>query len=561
MVLSGRDIVIGFIHPLSGPLAAYGAADSWIIDAIRATPQFQAGFTVGGKNYPVTIKSYDTRSDAGRAGRLASQAITADKVDLIVTAGTTQTVIPVTAVAEKLGTPAIGAAGPGQAWYAGLGGNPAAGQSTFKPAWVTLYGPGASDLTQTFVPMWNKVHGQVSSDLTVACLFPADADGDALRAAWPAFTGPARYTMVDPAAGPAGQAQFGPLIGTFKARHCDLFTNAQTPQDFGAFWKQAAAQGYQPKLATVTGGLQFPSEVTALGPLARNVALAAWWAPNMPRTSSLTGQTGAQLAAAFTAATGSPWVQSLSNYSLFEVAHAALTAVNDPHHKAEVAQALSRSEHRRHRRVAELGDRQRRARGGEHPLRRGAVAAERQGPLVAGGGGQHVHAGGPADRDAPAGQHMSVSPASPPRRSGGVVRQVAWASVPVWSIGFLSFVPFGAYALSTRRPRDWAVFGGYLAATIAMIVALSVVSANSGADGALGGFIIALAGCAAVHTAVLFRPRARPAARAGAGQPRQRPEAAQPGAAQPGEHGRGQEPDRAARPGAAAGRVEPGPGP
>jgi hypothetical protein len=87
-----------------------------------------------------------------------------------------------------------------------------------------------------------------------------------------------------------------------------------------------------------------------------------------------------------------------------------------------------------------------------------------------------------------------------------VLRQVAWASVPVWSIGFLSFVPFGAYALSTRRPRDWAVFGGYLAATIAMIVALGVISASSGADGALGGFIIALAGCAAVHTAVLFRP-------------------------------------------------------
>jgi hypothetical protein len=87
-----------------------------------------------------------------------------------------------------------------------------------------------------------------------------------------------------------------------------------------------------------------------------------------------------------------------------------------------------------------------------------------------------------------------------------VGRQLAWASVPVWSIGFLSFVPFGAYALSTRRPRDWAVFAGYLAATIAMIVALSVVSTNSGADGALGGFIIALAGCAAVHAAVLYRP-------------------------------------------------------
>jgi hypothetical protein len=39
-----------------------------------------------------------------------------------------------------------------------------------------------------------------------------------------------------------------------------------------------------------------------------------------------------------------------------------------------------------------------------------------------------------------------------------------------------------------------------------MIVALSVVGTNSGADGALGGFIIALAGCAAVHAAMLFRP-------------------------------------------------------
>jgi branched-chain amino acid transport system substrate-binding protein len=34
------------------------------------------------------------------------------------------------------------------------------------------------------------------------------------------------------------------------------------------------------------------------------------------------------------------WVQSLSNYSLFEAAHAAFGAVNNPHDKAEVAAAL-----------------------------------------------------------------------------------------------------------------------------------------------------------------------------------------------------------------------------
>jgi hypothetical protein len=86
-----------------------------------------------------------------------------------------------------------------------------------------------------------------------------------------------------------------------------------------------------------------------------------------------------------------------------------------------------------------------------------------------------------------------------------VLRQVGWASVPIWSIGFLSFVPFLAYAVMNRRKRDWAVCGAYLAATVAMIVAIGAVNTSSGAGAAVGGFIIALAGGAAVHAAVLFR--------------------------------------------------------
>jgi DNA uptake protein ComE-like DNA-binding protein len=78
--------------------------------------------------------------------------------------------------------------------------------------------------------------------------------------------------------------------------------------------------------------------------------------------------------------------------------------------------------------------------------------------------------------------------------------------VPIWSIGFLSFVPFLAYAVSRGGRRAWAVFGGYLAATVAMFVALGTVAAGSGAEAGVGGYIIALAGCAAVHAAVLFRP-------------------------------------------------------
>jgi branched-chain amino acid transport system substrate-binding protein len=175
----------------------------------------------------------------------------------------------------------------------------------------------------------------------VAGLVAGDAGGGACRSAWPSYTGPAGYTLVDPPAYRAGQASYGSFVSAFKTGDCELLTSAQPAADFAAFWKQAARQGYRPKLATGAGILPFPADATALGPLASNVAISAWWTPNMTWLSALTGQTCPQLAAAYTAATGSPWVQSLSNYSLFEVAHAALTAVSNPHDKAEVARALA----------------------------------------------------------------------------------------------------------------------------------------------------------------------------------------------------------------------------
>ena len=92
-----------------------------------------------------------------------------------------------------------------------------------------------------------------------------------------------------------------------------------------------------------------------------------------------------------------------------------------------------------------------------------------------------------------------------PSRGGATARQVWWASVPVWSIGFLSPVPFLVYAIIHRTRRDWAVFAGYLAATVAMVVALGAAGSNDAATTAVGGFIIALAGCAATHACLLFR--------------------------------------------------------
>ena len=122
-----QDILIGFIHPLTGALADFGTSDNWIVSTIQATPQYKNGFKVGGKIYKVNIKSYDTQSDPTRAGQLANQAILSDKVDLLLTSSTPETVNPVATTAEKLGTPLICGNVPWQAWYANLGGNPTPG--------------------------------------------------------------------------------------------------------------------------------------------------------------------------------------------------------------------------------------------------------------------------------------------------------------------------------------------------------------------------------------------------------------------------------------------------
>jgi branched-chain amino acid transport system substrate-binding protein len=132
------------------------------------------------------------------------------------------------------------------------------------------------------------------------------------------------------------------MISKFKSHDCEVFSNAPIPPDFNIMWKQSAQQGFKPKIATVAKVLLFPSDVTALGDLAVNVATDAWWTPYHKQTSSLvSGLSAKQLADNFQAATGKQWLQSLgTTYSLYEVAHNAFSKVTDPHDRKEVAAQL-----------------------------------------------------------------------------------------------------------------------------------------------------------------------------------------------------------------------------
>jgi branched-chain amino acid transport system substrate-binding protein len=335
---SSGEITIGWIHPLTGALAGFGAADNFVVSKIQQTTPYKSGFKIGGKTYNVTIKSYDTQSSTTRAGQLAQQAINADQVDMLLASSTPETVNAVASTAETLGTPLVCANIPWEPWYINLHGNPQ--KPTLKPKYVVMYFFGAEHLVQAFIPMWNKIHSQLGTNKVVAAAFPNDADGNAFRAVFPIFAKQAGYTMEMSSPYTDGTTNYSSMISGFKSAKADFFTNVPLPPDFATMWKQAVQQGFKPKLATVAKVLLFPTDAYALGSLVNNVATDTWWVPSMPWTSSFTGETCQQIANDYETAGGGQWNANLSNYSLFEVAHAAFTSVNNPHDKTEVANAI-----------------------------------------------------------------------------------------------------------------------------------------------------------------------------------------------------------------------------
>src|ERR1700722_10753435 len=332
------EITIGWIHPVTGDLAGFGYPDNFVLSTIMKTPQYQNGIKVGGTTYKVNVKSYDTQSSVTRAGTLAKQAIQQDNVDLLLASSTPETVNAVASQAETLGTPLICANIPWESWYINLGGNPQ--KPTLKPKWTIMYFLGAEHLALAFKPMWDRIGAKYGNNHQVAAAFPNDSDGNAFRAVFPAVLTPMGYKLDISSAYPDGLTNYTSMITQFKNKGDDFFTNVPLPPDFATMWTQALQQGFKPKLATVAKVLLFPTDAYAMGNKVYNIATDAWWVPSLPWHSSLTGQSCPELADLFTSdGLGQP-NQNISNYTLFEIAHQALTSVNDPHNHEELSNAL-----------------------------------------------------------------------------------------------------------------------------------------------------------------------------------------------------------------------------
>ena len=328
------DLKIGFISPLTGPLAGFGEADPFVLDLVHK--KTGGKIEIAGKTYAFELLGRDTQSDPSRASQLAKDLINNQKIDMMLTTSTPEVVNPVADACEASGMPCLSTVDPWESWYYGRGAKP--GQpSPFH--WTYHFSFGTEQFAKMYISTWNLI----PTNKKVGVLYPNDADGNALRAHLIPELRKAGFTIVDPGAYQDGTTDYSSQIAKFKSEGCQILTGAPIPNDFIVFLRQAAQQGLTRTLKIVMPakfGL-FPSDIEALGELGHRVAAGAYWSPVFPYSSPVTGLSSIQLADAYEQASNKQWTQQLgASMALIDAGFAALKHSGAPKDKAALAKAM-----------------------------------------------------------------------------------------------------------------------------------------------------------------------------------------------------------------------------
>jgi branched-chain amino acid transport system substrate-binding protein len=332
---AGGDAVrVGFISPLTGPLAGFGQTDPFIIDLVRK--RTGGHLKSGSSTLALEILPRDTQSDPSRASQLAKELINEHHVDLMLATSTPEVVNPVADACEAAGVPCLSTVDPWESWYFGRGAKP--GQpSPFH--WTYHFSFGVAQFAAMYLSIWNLL----PTNKVVGALYPNDADGNALREHLVPALQKAGYKVVDPGAYQDGTTNFSAQIQKFKAAGVQILTGAPLPNDFAVFLRQAAQQGLARQLRIVTPakvGL-FPADVQALGQLGLGIATGAYWSPAFPYVSPVAAIGGAQLVDAYQKASGKQWTQQLgASLSLFDAGLSALSRSGAPKDRHAVIKAI-----------------------------------------------------------------------------------------------------------------------------------------------------------------------------------------------------------------------------
>ncbi|MCJ8335038.1 MAG: ABC transporter substrate-binding protein [Epibacterium sp.] len=331
---TGAKIKLGYVSPQSGPLAAFSEADKFILDGFAQS--------AAGKHFEVIVK--DSQSNPNRAADVARELVVEDEIDLMLVASTPETTNPVATTCEAEEVPCISTVAPWQPWFIGQQGNPGDPGSWERFYYSYHFFWGLEDIIAVFNAMW----GQLDTNKSVGALYPNDGDGNAWGdpvVGFPPVLEQGGYSLIDTGRYQNLTDDFSAQINAFKQGNVEIVTGVPIPPDFTTFWTQAKQQGFTPKAASIGKAILFPQAVEALGNAGHNLSSEVWWSPSHPFSSSLTGQSSADLATGFTAATGRQWTQPIGFvHALFEMAANVMSRVEDSGDGDAVAEAIAATE-------------------------------------------------------------------------------------------------------------------------------------------------------------------------------------------------------------------------
>ncbi len=277
----------------------------------------------------------DNQSNPNRSAAVGNELIQREGVDLMLV----QDLDASAATGEMsdiAGIPSISTMGPWQAWMFGRGSNPEQG----FPFSFTFF-LGGEMAMHTFTKLWdqldiNKVVGDFYFDNPAGQAFAHSELG------LPAVMGGAGYERIDGGMYQFDTQDFSGQVSKFVQSGAEIVTGLGFPPNCATFWAQVGQKGFSREAATYAAAFLFPSTIEALGDRGNGMSTEVWWTPNMPWTSSLTGQTTSELATAWTESSGKQRVQTLGySHALFETGIAALKNSGDPKNPDAVRDAIA----------------------------------------------------------------------------------------------------------------------------------------------------------------------------------------------------------------------------
>jgi branched-chain amino acid transport system substrate-binding protein len=328
-----RPLKIGYVSPETGPLAPYGEADAFITDAILK--RTKGGIMSGGAIRPVEILVRDSQSSPNRCAEVAASLIKSDQVDIMLVAGSADTVNPVADQCEINQVPCVSTDAPWQPYFFGRGANPA---KAFD--WTYHFFWGIELVTQVTCDEFDDV----PTNHVVGLLCGNDVEGNLEsdpQRGFPPTLEARGYKVIDPGRFDLNTTDFSAQIAAFKNAHLEILHGVLPVPTFSNFWAQCAQQGFRPKICHMGKALLFPSGVESLGARGKDLTAEVWWSPAYPFNSSLTGQSSAQLCDEYEEVTKKQWLQGLGfRHALFEVAMDAFKRAQSPDSAASVIEAV-----------------------------------------------------------------------------------------------------------------------------------------------------------------------------------------------------------------------------